>query len=267
MMRITHRRVEKMFKKLVLVVVLLAFAVAFVPVAVVLAGDCDRTHSVAPGQGLMAIGRLYGVSAEEIARVNGLTLNSMLRVGQRLCIPGGGSAAPAATVVPNGGVVTSVGGRTYSDNATNKFEVFFVNAASENEKTMKSINTPNSTGSWTEQVAWKNAPSGTCTKIIDGANSGTVSGTSGQLPLTLTSSGRSITLALSCGSETKSVVFSVNYTGASAPYVTPTPEPITWPGASPIIRDVHPANGVLCEYYKAMVGLGLATTVPPECGY
>src|SRR5262249_47693219 len=45
-------------------------------------------HVVAPGETLSALGRLYGKSRLEIARVNNLAPDARLRVGQRLVVPG-----------------------------------------------------------------------------------------------------------------------------------------------------------------------------------
>jgi LysM repeat protein len=44
-------------------------------------------HIVRPGQTLRAIAREHGVTAESLARVNGLRPNARLRAGQRLSIP------------------------------------------------------------------------------------------------------------------------------------------------------------------------------------
>ena len=48
------------------------------------------THVVLAGEGFLTIGRRYGVNAGAIARVNGLTLTSVIVPGQKLRIPGGG---------------------------------------------------------------------------------------------------------------------------------------------------------------------------------
>jgi len=45
-------------------------------------------HEIAPGENLYRIGLRYGVPAAEIARANGITDVTQLRVGQRLFIPG-----------------------------------------------------------------------------------------------------------------------------------------------------------------------------------
>ena len=48
------------------------------------------THVVLAGEGFLTIGRRYGVAGAAIARVNGLTLTSVIVPGQKLRIPGGG---------------------------------------------------------------------------------------------------------------------------------------------------------------------------------
>jgi zinc protease len=65
------------------------------------------THTVAKGQTLIAIGKKYGVSADDIAKANGLTKKKAIRPGQVLQIPPkpktaaqDSKQAPAATVTP-----------------------------------------------------------------------------------------------------------------------------------------------------------------------
>jgi LysM repeat protein len=57
------------------------------------------THRVVPGETASAIARRYGVSLDQFLKANGLTAKSTINVGQRLAVPGRGSAgaAPAAT--------------------------------------------------------------------------------------------------------------------------------------------------------------------------
>ncbi|WP_271201143.1 peptidoglycan DD-metalloendopeptidase family protein [Methylopila turkensis] len=79
--------------------------VAAAPVATpsrVASSSAGRSHVVEPGQTLSAVSRQYGVSRNAIADANGISPDTMVRVGQRLQIPGGGSAqvarvAPAPT--------------------------------------------------------------------------------------------------------------------------------------------------------------------------
>jgi murein DD-endopeptidase MepM/ murein hydrolase activator NlpD len=70
-------------------------------------------HVVAPGQTLHSIARLYGKSVMVIAKANNIPPDAMLKVGDRVTIPGGGStsaavapqpapAAPAASPAPRG---------------------------------------------------------------------------------------------------------------------------------------------------------------------
>jgi LysM repeat protein/peptidoglycan hydrolase-like protein with peptidoglycan-binding domain len=59
-----------------------------------------RVHAVRAGEGFTQIARQYGVSAVKLARVNGLTLASVIVPGQRLRIPGRFGAAPPAKRKP-----------------------------------------------------------------------------------------------------------------------------------------------------------------------
>lgn len=86
---------------------------------VVQAAGPGGTHVVAKGESLYVIARREGVTVAQLAGANGLELNAVLRVGQKLSIPSkdytppapkagapaGGSAAPATTLppVPSGG--------------------------------------------------------------------------------------------------------------------------------------------------------------------
>ncbi|MEJ2746076.1 MAG: LysM peptidoglycan-binding domain-containing protein, partial [bacterium] len=54
------------------------------------------THKVVPGDSLWKMSQRYGVSVAELARVNGLERDSVIRVGQVLVIP-----APSATRMPS----------------------------------------------------------------------------------------------------------------------------------------------------------------------
>ncbi len=58
------------------------------------------THVVQPGETLAGIGLRYGVSAQAIARINGLSDPSYIYSGQRLIIPIVGSSAAAAASGP-----------------------------------------------------------------------------------------------------------------------------------------------------------------------
>jgi LysM repeat protein len=49
--------------------------------------SCRATYVVNRGDTLYSIGRMYGVSYAEIARVNQLPNARLIYVGQRLCIP------------------------------------------------------------------------------------------------------------------------------------------------------------------------------------
>ncbi|MFD1701387.1 peptidoglycan DD-metalloendopeptidase family protein [Methylopila henanensis] len=61
----------------------------------VASSSAGRTHVVEPGQTLSAVSRQYGVSRSAIADANGISPDTMVRVGQRLQIPGGGTAQVA----------------------------------------------------------------------------------------------------------------------------------------------------------------------------
>ncbi len=65
-------------------------------------------HVVQPGETLSAIARHYGVSVEELARVNELDDPSRLAVGQRLFIPGRGDRGRARLGGETGGISCAV---------------------------------------------------------------------------------------------------------------------------------------------------------------
>ncbi|MCU0507200.1 MAG: LysM peptidoglycan-binding domain-containing protein [Anaerolineae bacterium] len=67
--------------------------------------DSGGVHVVRSGETLASIARNYGVSASAIARANGISNPDLIRVGQRLVIPGGGSSS--------GGTVAKPAARTY----------------------------------------------------------------------------------------------------------------------------------------------------------
>ena len=45
-------------------------------------------HIVQPGQGLIEIALLYGITTEELAAANGMAVDGILRIGQELVVPG-----------------------------------------------------------------------------------------------------------------------------------------------------------------------------------
>jgi LysM repeat protein len=51
-------------------------------------GGTQVIHIVQPGEGLIGIAELYGVSSSDIATANNITNRNVLRVGQELIIPG-----------------------------------------------------------------------------------------------------------------------------------------------------------------------------------
>lgn len=58
----------------------------------------EQVHIVQKGETLYSIGRTYGIKPEEIARFNGISLNSPIKIGQKLRIPSG-----SVKLSPSGG--------------------------------------------------------------------------------------------------------------------------------------------------------------------
>jgi N-acetylmuramoyl-L-alanine amidase len=56
--------------------------------------SCSQTYVVQPGDTLSGIARWFGVSTSQLAAANGIVNYSRIYVGQRLCIPAGGSPEP-----------------------------------------------------------------------------------------------------------------------------------------------------------------------------
>ena len=91
------------------------------PRPVVQAAGPGGTHVVAKGENLFVIARREGVTVAQLAGANGLELNALLRIGQKLTIPakdyvapapkagaaspaaGSPAARPAPSVIPQGG--------------------------------------------------------------------------------------------------------------------------------------------------------------------
>lgn len=83
-----------------------------VAVALVVAGCSARAHppavgpgggvyhEVRPGENLYRIGKAYGISHRELARVNNLSDPDRVEVGQRLFIPGGQRVLPVDLITP-----------------------------------------------------------------------------------------------------------------------------------------------------------------------
>jgi murein DD-endopeptidase MepM/ murein hydrolase activator NlpD len=57
-------------------------------------------HEVRPGENLYRIGKAYGISDRELARVNNLTNPDRVTVGQRIFIPGGQRVLPVNVITP-----------------------------------------------------------------------------------------------------------------------------------------------------------------------
>lgn len=55
---------------------------------------------VTPGETLFRIGKAYGVTYQELARVNGIKDPAQIRVGQRIFIPGATRSLPVETITP-----------------------------------------------------------------------------------------------------------------------------------------------------------------------
>ncbi len=55
---------------------------------------------VTPGDTLFRIGKAYGLTYQELARVNGIKDPGQIRVGQRIFIPGATRALPVETITP-----------------------------------------------------------------------------------------------------------------------------------------------------------------------
>jgi lipoprotein NlpD len=57
-------------------------------------------HVVRPGENLYRIGKAYGVSYLELARINGIADPSRIEVGQRIFVPGATRPVPVGIVTP-----------------------------------------------------------------------------------------------------------------------------------------------------------------------
>ncbi|MYH62557.1 MAG: LysM peptidoglycan-binding domain-containing protein, partial [Caldilineaceae bacterium SB0675_bin_29] len=53
---------------------------------------CARTHNVVAGESLSGIAVNYGVSIQNLAQANGVSVTSYVYIGQQLCIPGSGTS-------------------------------------------------------------------------------------------------------------------------------------------------------------------------------
>ncbi len=69
--------------------------------------DSGGTHVVRAGETLNSIASAHGVSAAALARANGISNPNLIKIGQRLVIPGGSSAASSS------GGTASAGGAKY----------------------------------------------------------------------------------------------------------------------------------------------------------
>lgn len=57
-------------------------------------------HVVTAGETLFRIGKAYGISYQELARVNGIKDAGQIRVGQRIFVPGATRPLPVETITP-----------------------------------------------------------------------------------------------------------------------------------------------------------------------
>lgn len=64
------------------------------------AAQSGNTHVVQRGETLVSIAAAHGVSATALARANGITNPDMVRIGQKLVIPGGSASAAAPATTP-----------------------------------------------------------------------------------------------------------------------------------------------------------------------
>jgi len=90
-------------------------------VGVVAVGGCATTvsaptpprqgvhHEVRSGENLYRIGKAYGVSHQELARVNGLEDADHLSVGQRLFVPGAARSLPVNVITPERALAAAPG--------------------------------------------------------------------------------------------------------------------------------------------------------------
>lgn len=77
----------------------LTFAVALLALLMLVASasaDAGSVHVVRAGETLNSIARAHGVSAAALAKANGISNPNLIKIGQRLVIPGGSSAGSAA---------------------------------------------------------------------------------------------------------------------------------------------------------------------------
>ncbi len=61
----------------------------------------DISHIVAPGETLWRIGKMYDVAPKDIAQVNRLSMNPVLRKGTRLSVPNAAPVQPVISLYPS----------------------------------------------------------------------------------------------------------------------------------------------------------------------
>jgi murein DD-endopeptidase MepM/ murein hydrolase activator NlpD len=86
----------------------------FIALIVLLIGGCGSRgvyHTVMEGQTLYRIGQAYGVDEKKLARLNGISDPTQLRIGERLYIPGADQVKPVPRTVfppPSGSTAAAV---------------------------------------------------------------------------------------------------------------------------------------------------------------
>jgi len=81
-------------KRAMLVGIVLALGLAWLPGTAHARSQCVAWHQVQPGENLYRIGLRYGVHYTTIAAANGLPSPNWIYAGQVLCIPAAGSGTP-----------------------------------------------------------------------------------------------------------------------------------------------------------------------------
>jgi lipoprotein NlpD len=75
--------------------------------------DAGIYHVVRPGENLYRIGKAYGVSHRELARVNDLRNPDRVEIGQRLFVPGGKRVLPVNLITPRNAIVDAPESRDF----------------------------------------------------------------------------------------------------------------------------------------------------------
>lgn len=89
-----------MRKRITLTFMLTLFALLLLTASA--AADSGGTHVVRAGETLNSIAAAHGVSASALARANGITNPNLIKIGQRLVIPGSSAGSSAASTTSSG---------------------------------------------------------------------------------------------------------------------------------------------------------------------